>query len=148
MTTHQDDNGQPTKPALMLDFNDRENILELLPTLEAAAHEAHKEWQDKAALARLLRQRVGLDPLELPRSPRPAPTGDVIGVVMEVVNRENRKIRARDVAHVLQSEGHDVSLAGVSNALFYGARRAKPPRIAKAEGRGMYAPLTYREGDS
>ena len=62
---------------------------------------------------------------------------------MEVVDRENRKIRAADVGAVLRDEGHDLSAQSVSNALHCAAHRAN--RIKPAQGRGMYAPLSFEE---
>ena len=65
-------------------------------------------------------------------------------MAVEVVNREVRKIRAIEVRDILNSEGnHGFSAEQVSNALHYAAHDAK--RIQAAPGRGMYAPLAYRE---
>lgn len=77
-----------------------------------------------------------------------APDDDAAGpstvdLVVEVVDREARPIRARDVAEVLQSEGHDVSYNGVRNALFYAANKTN--RIKAGPGRGFYAPHAYRD---
>lgn len=69
-----------------------------------------------------------------------------LDLVVEVVNREFRKIRSMDVAEILRSEGHEQMTNGVvSNALFYGANRAKPPRISTGFGRGFYAPLGFED---
>lgn len=62
-------------------------------------------------------------------------------LVSEVVNREPRAIKAIEVRAILESEGHSLTPAKVSNALHYAAVRAH--RIRKAEGRGMYAPLNF-----
>ena len=70
-------------------------------------------------------------------APRP------MDLVVEVVNREIRKIRAKEVRDILASEGHDLTPEQVSNALHYAAHGAK--KIADAPGRGMYAPLAYKE---
>jgi hypothetical protein len=66
-------------------------------------------------------------------------------LVAEVVNREQRKIRSREVCRILQEEGHDVTTNGVSNALYYATNKAQPPKIKAARGRGMYAPLSFEE---
>lgn len=68
-----------------------------------------------------------------------------LGVVVEVVNREIRKIRAIEVHATLEREEHDLSPDQVRNALHYAAHKAKPPLIQGALGRGFYAPLAYRE---
>jgi hypothetical protein len=64
-------------------------------------------------------------------------------LVVEVVNREVRVIRSRDVCSILQREGHDVTPTMVSNALHYAAHRAD--KLKAMGGRGMYAPLAYHE---
>lgn len=69
--------------------------------------------------------------------PRP---GDL---VVEIVNREGRIIRAKEIHDILAKEGYDLTPEQVSNALHYAAREAQ--KISFAEGRGMYAPKTYRE---
>jgi len=74
-----------------------------------------------------------------PRS-RSAPASDLAA---EVVNREMRKIRSRDVHATLVDEGHNLTPNQVSNALFYAANKAQ--KIKVALGRGMYAPLAYTE---
>lgn len=73
---------------------------------------------------------------------RGASIGDL---AVEVVNREVRKIRAKEVRAILNAEGHDYSAEQVSNALHYAAHSSK--RIQAAPGRGMYAPLGYKEND-
>lgn len=67
-------------------------------------------------------------------------------VVVGVVNRDVRKIRAKDVAQILKKEGHDISGDSVSNALWYAAEKLDPKPIQRV-GRGYYAPLTYKEDD-
>lgn len=73
---------------------------------------------------------------------RGASIGDL---AVEVVNREVRKIRAKEVRAILNAEGHDFSAEQVSNALHYAAHSSK--RIQAAPGRGMYAPLAYHESE-
>ena len=79
--------------------------------------------------------------------PEPAVVGDeaasVVDLAVAVVNRENRKIRARDVWQTLTGEGYQLGRVQVSNALHYAAHKTE--RIQSAPGRGFYAPLVYRE---
>lgn len=65
--------------------------------------------------------------------------------VVEVVNREVRKIRAIEVHAILEREGRDFTPDQVRNTLHYAAHKAQHPLIQAAPGRGMYAPLAYRE---
>ena len=65
--------------------------------------------------------------------------------VVEVINREVRKIRAIEVHAILKREGHNFTPDQVRNAMHYAAHKAKPALIQAAPGRGMYAPLAYRE---
>jgi hypothetical protein len=67
----------------------------------------------------------------------------VVSLAVGVVNREMRKIRAKDVVTILQHEGHTFKPDAVRNSLYYAANRAK--LIKAAPGRGMYAPLGYTE---
>jgi hypothetical protein len=64
-------------------------------------------------------------------------------LAVSVINRENRKIRAKDVHAILVREGHDLPRAAVANALYYAAKRVH--LIQAAPGRGMYAPREYTE---
>jgi hypothetical protein len=66
-----------------------------------------------------------------------------VALAVGVVNREQRKIRARDVHATLVSEGHTMPRSAVANSLYYAAHRARS--IQAAEGRGMYAPIGFRE---
>lgn len=59
-----------------------------------------------------------------------------------VVNREVRRIRARDVHAQLLLEGHEVTYESVGNSLYYAANTAN--KILKT-GRGEYAPLSYTD---
>lgn len=68
-----------------------------------------------------------------------------LDLAVGVVSRENRKIKSSDVAEILRREGHDVKNVVISNALVYGAKRADPPRVKQAQGRGYYAPMEYVE---
>jgi hypothetical protein len=77
--------------------------------------------------------------------PATVPAVRLTDLASEVVNRELRKIRALEVCEILRAEGHDVNPTGVANALYYAAHKAQPRKIKAAKGRGMYAPLAFRE---
>jgi len=144
---------------LVIDFSDRDDIRAKLPAackrlneLEEGLRVHTQEVEDWREIVSVLTRRAEL----------PAPNGTVehapekgeadsrstgsrgaqpLDLVVEVVNRERREIRAKDVRDILREEGHDLSSDAVSNALFYAAKRAKPPRLKQAPGRGFYAPL-------
>lgn len=142
--------------SFIVDLNDpsdmREKLLEARAILDS--HEA--SLRDLETIQRLVeawRVRVAFLESQVPEEPREAdgappssasvpPIGDL---VVEVVARENRKIRSKDVRAALLAEGHEFSPNQVSNALYYAAHTANPPRIRTAIGRGMYAPLGYQE---
>ena len=64
--------------------------------------------------------------------------------VAAVVNREVRKIRARDVTDILHREGVPLSNESVSNCLWHLAEKVEPSPIQRV-GRGFYAPHAYKE---
>ena len=160
--------------SLPIDFMDPEDIRAKLPTvkrqlevMEAAFRKQAAEIEDWRYYVGMLTgraERLGVldasaasdetqgtgpadpDPETTPRTEdrRPA-AGQPVDLVVEVVNREIRKIKAKAVSDILRSEGHDLSNVTVSNSLFYAAKRVSPARIKVAEGRGFYAPLSYAE---
>jgi hypothetical protein len=152
--------------SLNVDFYDPDDIRAKLPfarkrlnTEEAALRAQTEGVEELRDFVALLERRVKLSgpasvahdttpsyaATDLPNQPPKSASREAqpLDLVVEVVNRENRKIRAKDVAETLRSEGHDMPNMVVSNALFYGAKRADPPRIQSAAGRGYYAPLGY-----
>jgi len=160
--------------SLPIDFTDPEDIRAKLPTakrqlevMEAAFRKQAGEmedWRDYVGMLVRRAERLGVvdtsaasdetqgtdpaDPETTPKTQeqrRPA-AGQPVDLVVEVVNREIRKIKAKAVADTLRSEGHDLPNVTVSNSLFYAAKRVSPTRIKVAEGRGFYAPLGYVEG--
>lgn len=157
--------------SLTIDFADRDDVRAKLPQArrmlehkERALNEAREDWEDWRAFVQMLERRAGVAetpekevsdgkirvaPSETLPTPEPpagaAKEAQPLDLVVEVLNRENRKIRAQDVAEILRREGHDLPKVTVSNALFYAAKRAKPPRAKQALGRGYYAPLSYTE---
>jgi hypothetical protein len=143
---------------LIIDFADRADIRAKLPAaegrladLEAALREQSEEVEDWREYVAVLRRRAELGSSSVPAAKvAEAPSlssSDLppLDLVVEVVNRENRKIRSKDVAAILRSEGHVMTNMAVSNALFYGAKRAERPRVRAALGRGFYAPLSFKE---
>jgi hypothetical protein len=118
----------------------------------AAVRDLEREVQQWLGTVEFLETRAPAEPL------RAAPITEHVGngngdgqpkvheLVVDVVNRANRKIRAKDVHNILVQEGHAyLTPSSVSNALHYAAHRAKPPVIKDALGRGMYAPLSFQE---
>lgn len=145
---------------LLIDFADRADVRAKLPEarriLEAKAETlrvANDEYQDWAGYVEMLEQRAGARDGGVPTPAAPAVRGDEAAkpaeaptdLVVEVVDRGDRKIRAQDVWAILRDEGHDLEKVAVSNALFYAARRSKPLRVKQAVGRGYYAPLGFVE---
>lgn len=113
----------------------------LKPELEAV-EAAVDEW---AGIVAFIESRVP-ESRETAPAPAPASTQDgpsTVDLAVEVVNREMRKIRARDVWQTLLHEGHDLGRVQVSNALHYAAHKAR--RIQSPPGRGYYAPNDYAE---
>jgi len=160
--------------SLPIDFTDPEDIRAKLPrakrqleVMEAAFRKQAGEMEDWRDYVRTLvrrAERLGVvdapaasdetqgtgpadpDPEATPKTEeRPPAAGQPVDLVVEVVNREIRKIKAKAVADTLRSEGHDLPNVTVSNSLFYAAKRVSPARIKVAEGRGFYAPLGYVE---
>lgn len=149
--------------SLTIDFTDRDDIRAKLPAarerlteMERALREQSQEVDDWRILVETLTRRAEVpivpadkDVLEqeASNSVTYSQAGPVepLDLVVEVIDREIRKIKSKDVADILRSEGHAVENVVISNALFYAAKRAKPPRVKTAEGRGYYAPLTYQE---
>jgi len=158
---------------LNIDFSDRTDVRAKLPQARrireakgAAVHLAQAEWEEWDDYVKTLERRAGVSDRSMmadeaegaaPKQPsrpaderaQPARTdGAPLDLVVEVADRELRKIRAQNVWAILTDEGHELSKVAVSNALFYAAKRAKPPRLKRAEGRGFYAPLGYVEPPS
>lgn len=152
--------------SLSINFADRDDVLAKLPharrirdTKEQALRAAQGDWQVWVRYVAALEDRAGVDsapgddrsdsaePPMPSAEPTPEPVSSLgpMDLVVEVVERENRKLRAKEVRQILHAEGHDLTSDAVSNALFYAAKRAKPSRIKAAMGRGFYAPMSYVE---
>lgn len=115
----------------------------------AAPAAAVQEWENKVAALVTLAGNPD-DPSvdqEAPAVPEAhgedGQAGSMQVLVIEVLEREPRKLRSRDVRDLLLAEGHDVTADSVSNALYYAATQAK--KIRKLNERGWYAPLSYTE---
>jgi hypothetical protein len=161
--------------SLIIDFADRDDVRAKLPEARRILDEKHSalnaaqaDWNDWSEFVTMLARRAGIDDAPEPHdadstaestghaSPEPAAESvpeipaagsdaAPLNLVVEVVSRANRKIRAQDVTEILRQEGHELAKVAVSNALFYAAKRAKPPRLKQATERGFYAPLNYQE---
>lgn len=70
-------------------------------------------------------------------------TRPIVELVVEIVNRRPRVIRAREVREELMRHGYDLTSDQVSNALHYAAHEAR--KIKSMPGRGYYAPFSYKE---
>lgn len=142
--------------SLNIDFADRDDIRAKLPAarrrlenMERVLAAQQQEVEDWRLFVQMLTRRVGqagdgASELEVDIV---SPTVKPLDLVVEVVNREMRKIRAKDVGVILRGEGHTISNSAVSNSLFYAANRLEPPRLIGANelGRGYYAPLGYSD---
>jgi hypothetical protein len=62
-------------------------------------------------------------------------------LVVEVVNREVREIKSKDVQSILAGEGHVLKMDSVSNALWYAAEKSN---LIQRTRRGWYAPRAFR----
>lgn len=141
-----------TSKSLQVDLANPENIIEKLTEAEAVLEKIRREFEEKrdelAHWHRLVAWMQALARADAAgQAVVPSPSGqhltELQALVVEVVNRETRRIRARDVTDILQAEGHDISGDTVSNTLWYVAEKVDPKPIQRA-GRGFYAPLTYK----
>lgn len=130
-------------------LGEKESALEDVRRLEQEV----EEWRGTVAFLRTRAPAYPPAPAERDAAQTqvetPSPTGgdegpSVVDLAVEVVNREARPIRARDVDAILRREGHEIENPdGVRNALFYAANRTH--KIQAGPGRGYYSPLTYRD---
>jgi hypothetical protein len=137
----------------IIDLNDPADLVVKLGEARAIVEVKEQElarFHDLEREVRKWRSVVAFLLSQLPSEPDMASASNGNGrrlkpmdLVVDVVNREVRPIRAKEVRRILLDEGHQLSSSAVSNALHYAVTGAK--KIVKAEGRGMYAPLGYRE---
>jgi hypothetical protein len=147
--------------SLRVDLADMDDVRAQLPRARAilarkrsALELCQADYDSFRELVGLLAKRAGMDLEETtPSADTDGETdstdstrgrGDVLGAVVELVNREPRPIRARDVKQILLGEGHVLVGDAVRDALYYAANRREPPLIRSLPERGYYAPLSYR----
>ena len=119
-----------------------EAILEKLQEQFSQKREELVHWQNLVTWLQALERAASGDGVVAETTQNQRLT-ELQALVVEVVNREVRKIRAKDVTDILRAEGRDISGETVSNTLWYVAEKITPPPIQRA-GRGFYAPLTYK----
>jgi hypothetical protein len=144
--------------SLTVDLADPASIRAKLPEAEKTLKDLEQELEEQMlqierwrGLVEVLHSLVPAEAeppaqLQPPQADEPGSThlSPMQALVIEVVNREVRKIRAKTVTRTLQSEGHDVTGDAVANALWYSAEKLEPKPIQRA-GHGMYAPLSFSE---
>jgi hypothetical protein len=143
--------------SLTVDLADPASIRAKLPEAEKTLADLERalelrqqelaRWRDLVSVLRALAPDGPATSAERPvatPTPEPSRLSPLQALVIGVVNRENRKIKAKQVAEILQAEGHDVSGDSVSNTLWVAAEKIDPPPIKRA-GHGFYAPLIYNE---
>jgi hypothetical protein len=124
---------------------------EILERKRIALERSQADHDSFRELVALLAKRVGVDLDDSAPTDRadlagdsPQRRSDALSAVVELVNRENRPIRARDVQEILTREGHALVGDAVRDALYYAAKRREPPLIQSLPERGYYAPLSYQ----
>jgi hypothetical protein len=145
----------------IVDFNDPSDIARKLAEAERILDETNRklaevvplqrkaqEWQVNVEFLRSKVKVVAADIAQPSVNGTTTQANDegrakVQDYVVEVVNRQMRKIKASLVRDILLDEGHDFSAEQVSNALHHAA--TGPKLIQKWPERGMYAPLGCRE---
>jgi len=143
--------------SLKVDLANPEIIEEKLPEAEAALARLQEEfaqkkdelahWHNLVVWMQAMVRAASGEPAVVPSSQPNQHLTELQAMVVEVVNREMRKIRAKDVTAILQSEGHRIPGDTVSNTLWYVAEKVSPPPIRRA-GRGFYAPLAYENDEA
>jgi hypothetical protein len=139
--------------SLTVDLADPSSILAKLPEAEETLAQMQLEleerqseiirWRDLVALMQALAAEPHKAGSLVAAEPAHQLT-DLQALVVGVVNREVRKIRAKEVTEVLRAEGYAISGDSVSNTLWHVAEKLSPKPIQRI-GRGFYAPLAYKE---
>ncbi len=130
----------------VVDLADPASIVEKLPEAERMLQTAQQNLSLSEQAVAYWTRTVGVMQALVGDTAPPQPLSDLQSIVVEVVNREVRKIRPSEVAQILQREGRNVSGDSISNALWYAAEKLEPKPIQRV-GRGFYAPLAYKETD-
>lgn len=146
--------------SLRVDIADIEDVRAQLPRARAilarkrqALERCQADHDSFLELVELLAKRAGVDMEDSPQRHEPAKNGSVDGtssdvaLVVAVVNRANRAIRAKTVKTMLANEGHILEGDKVRDALYYAANRRKPPLIQSLPERGYYAPVNFRRSE-
>jgi hypothetical protein len=144
--------------SLPVDLADRQDILAKLPEaekilnlMERGVEDQQREldrWRDLVGILRSIAGKPqgsaqGSRGPATATVPSAAPMQDL---VVEVMDREVRPLRAKEVSEILRGEGHELTSDSVSNALWQASKGNK--RIRKLRGRGVYAPLAYTESET
>lgn len=151
--------GMDAPESLQVDLANPSDIKEKLPhaesilsKMEDELRRQQREIQRWRNLVEVLRSVAGAvaDHSPQPATEAPAPATEqpssvesqspVQDLVVDVVNREIREIRSKEVRATLADEGHELSADSVSNSLWNAAEKA---RIIQRIRRGWYAPLDY-----
>jgi hypothetical protein len=132
--------------SLIVDLADPKAVRAKLPEVRAIRDSKRRDFEAWDARVRVLEQFAGEPDAETEATePEPETAGaepsSILDLVLEVVNREMRPIRAKDVYLTLIEDGIKVTPSSVSNSLYYGAKTAK--KIQKLQRRGVYAPLEF-----
>jgi hypothetical protein len=142
--------------SLQVDLADRKDISAKLPEAERVLALMEQELEEKQRdidswrdLVGVLRGIVGKEahgnahvpqsaPPSAPAPALPQSYSPMQDLVVGIVERENREIKAKEVAQILRSEGHELASDSISSALWQASKDDK--RIRRL-GRGLYAPL-------
>ena len=146
-----------TPKSFTIDLADPSNLGERLPEAEAKLDSLEQELKTKfsevvrwrrmvAAMQTLARAGESDGSAIVPATADHQHLTELQTRVVNVVTREVRKIRAKDVTDILHAEGFPISGDSVSNCLWHVAEKVKPSPIKRVD-RGFYAPHEYQEGD-
>jgi hypothetical protein len=144
--------------SLQIDLANPSDIKEKLPKAETILSQMEDDlrrqqreidrWRNLVEVLRSVAD-ANAGGVSVPAEPSPTPAeqapdqeslSPVQDLVVEVVNREIREIRSRDIRDILLQEGHSLNSESVSNSLWNAAEKAQ--KIQRIR-RGWYAPLDY-----
>ena len=149
--------GMEAPDSLQVDLANPSDIKEKLPRAESILSQMEDDLRRQQREIDRWRNLVGVlrsvadagtgegDPVAAPSTPAEQPSDQeslspVQDLVIEVVNRELREIRSRDIRDILSNEGHSLPSESISNSLWNAAEKAR--KIQRVR-RGWYAPLDY-----